>query len=331
MFYRSNNSLLPPNITDAQLSNHNVREVLETELFPFKQNPTGQSTNLNILNLAYYPSERGPNNYNVSGLNGQTGLLADPTKSWAGMMRRIETFDFETANVEFIQFWVMDPFNDESLNDGTGGSLYFNLGDISEDILKDANRSFENGLPAPTNNATVDTTSWGLVPNTQSIVTAFDNDPDSRKAQDVGLDGLSTDNERLFFKQQYIDQIIAQFGTSSPAYTNAVADPSGDDFQYFRGTGLDNIGADILTRYKNFNGTEGNSKTSEQSPENYSTSATNIPDGEDINRENTMSQSEEYFQYIVDIKHKDAPEMIIGNNFIVDKKEVPVNLVNGTT
>lgn len=179
-----------------------MREVLETELFPYKQNPTGQSTNLNILNLAYYPAERGPYNFNVTGLNGQTGFLADPSNSWAGIMRRIETFDFETANVEFIQFWVMDPFHDESLNgvNGSGGSLYFNLGDVSEDILKDANRSFENGLPSPTNNNTVDTTSWGLVPNVQSIVNAFDNDPDSRKAQDIGLDGLSTDNERNFSK-----------------------------------------------------------------------------------------------------------------------------------
>lgn len=330
VFYRSNNGLLPPNISDAQLSNHNVREVLETELFPYKQNPTGQSTNLNILNLAYYPAERGPYNFNVTGLNGQTGLLADPSNSWAGIMRRIETFDFETANVEFIQFWVMDPFHDESLNgvNGAGGSLYFNLGDVSEDILKDANRSFENGLPSPTNNNTVDTTSWGLVPNVQSIVNAFDNDPDSRKAQDIGLDGLSTDNERNFFKAQYIDALVAQFGSASAAYTNGLADPSGDDFQYFRGSGLDNVGADILTRYKNFNGTEGNSKTSEQSPEPFSTSATNLPDGEDINRDNTMNDFENYYQYKVDLT---PGSMVVGTNYIVDQVTTTVQTKDNTS
>ncbi|MBL0340348.1 MAG: cell surface protein SprA [Bacteroidetes bacterium] len=314
VFYRSNSNLLPPNITTTDLSNHNVREVLETELFPFKQNSTGQATNLNILNLAFYPEQRGPYNFNVNGLN-TDGTLANPVGSWAGIMRRIETYDFETANVEFIQFWLMDPFNDESVTSG-GGSLYFNLGDISEDILKDSYRSFENGLPSPTNNLTVDSTNWGLVPQSQSIVNAFDNDPNSRAAQDVGLDGLSTINERDFFKQQYIDAIVSAFGLGSAAYQNALTDPAGDNFQYFRGSILDDNNADILTRYKNYNNTEGNSTTSEQSPEDYSTSATNLPDGEDINRDNTMSDFENYFQYKVDIS---SGQMVVGSNYIVDQ------------
>jgi len=320
VFYRSTSNLLPPNITDAALSNHNVREVLETEIFPFKQNSTGQATNINIFNLAYYPSERGPYNFNVNGLN-LAGNLTNPNGSWAGIMRRIETYDFETANVEFIQFWVMDPFNNESTNDGSGGSLYFNLGDISEDILKDSYRSFENGLPSSTNNLLVDTTSWGLVPQAQSIVNAFDNDPASRAAQDVGLDGLSTVNERTFFKQQYLDALVSIFGLGSVAYQNALTDPAADDFQYFRGDVLDNNGADILTRYKLFNNTEGNSKTSEQSPEDYPTSATNLPDGEDINRDNTMNDFENYFQYKVDIT---PGQMVVGQNYIVDKVETSV-------
>jgi cell surface protein SprA len=321
VFYRSNNNLLPPNITAAQLSNHNVREVLETELFPFKQNQTGQATNLNILNLAYYPTERGPYNYDVQPTTLSQGISASgflnvPESRWSGIMRRIETYDFETANVEFIQFWVMDPFHDESLNNGSGGKLYFNLGDISEDILKDSRRSFENGLPSPTNpTAPVDTTSWGLVPQNQSIVNAFDNDPDSRQAQDVGLDGLSTLNERDFFKQKYLDALQAAFGSASNAYQAALTDPSADDFQYFRGSLLDNQGADILTRYKNFNNTEGNSKTSEQSPEPFPTSATNLPDGEDINRDNTMNDFENYFQYEVNIT---PANMVVGTNYIVD-------------
>ncbi len=322
VFYRSNNNLLPPNITSADLSNHNVREVLETELFPFKQNQTGQATNLNILNLAYYPSERGPYNYEVGPTSlsqGITaaGILNGPESRWAGIMRRIETYDFETANVEFIQFWVMDPFHDESLNNGSGGKLYFNLGDVSEDILKDSRRSFENGLPSPTNpSSPVDSTSWGLVPRNQSIVNAFDNDPDSRRAQDVGLDGLSTQNEGTFFKEKYLDALQLNFGAASNVYQSALTDPSADDFQYFRGSVLDNAGADILTRYKNFNNTEGNSKTSEQSPEPYSTSATNLPDGEDINRDNTMSDFENYFQYEVNVT---PGQMVVGTNFIVDQ------------
>ncbi len=320
VFYRSNSSLLPPNISAADLSNNNVREVLETELFPFKQNSIGQATNLNILNLAYYPEERGPYNFTVTGLNAN-GKLNNPIGSWGGIMRRIETYDFETANVEFIQFWLMDPFNEDAPGGGASGSLYFNLGDISEDILKDSRRSFENGLPSPTNNATVDSTSWGLVPQSQSIVNAFDNDPDSRAAQDVGLDGLSTNNEKTFFKEKYLDALAAIFNANDPAVTNALTDPAADDFQYFRGSVLDNNNADILTRYKLYNNTEGNSKTTEQSPEPYSTSATNLPDGEDINRDNTMSDFENYYQYKVDINQG---QMVVGSNYIVDKVSTSV-------
>jgi len=325
VFYRSNNSLLPPNVTDQDLSDHNVREVLETELFPYKQNTTGQSTNLNILNLAYYPSERGPYNFDLP-LGSTTsagittdGVLNDPQSRWAGVMRRIETYDFEAANVEFIQFWVMDPFNSDSKNNlpNLGGELYFNLGDISEDILKDSRRSFENGLPAVGfNNLTTDTTNWGLVPRAQSIVNAFDNDPDARAQQDVGLDGLSTNNERDFYKAKYLDSLVAQYGAGSVVYQNSLTDPAADDFHYFRGGDLDNAQADILERYKYYNNTESNSKTSEQSPEAYSTSATIIPDGEDINRDNTMNDFENYFQYKVVI----SPQGLqVGTNYIVDK------------
>ncbi len=333
VFYRSNSNLLPPNISDAALSDNNVREVLETELFPFKQSQTGQSTNLNILNLAFYPEERGPYNFDVeptsvsSGLN-TAGYLNNPSSRWAGIMRRIETYDFETANVEFIQFWVMDPFNeDRPFNGPNSGQLYFNLGDISEDILKDSYRSFENGLPAiGFNNLTVDSTNWGLVPNAQSIVNAFDNDPDARAQQDVGLDGLSTTNELTFYQTSYIQRLFDNLTPSSPAYQNAIVDPSSDDFHYFRGGDLDAASADILSRYKLYNNTEGNSKTSEQSPEPYSTSATNIPDGEDINRDNTMNDFENYFQYKVDIAQG---SMVVGTNNIVDQVSTSVQTKDG--
>ncbi|HEX5003346.1 MAG TPA: cell surface protein SprA [Bacteroidia bacterium] len=324
VFYRSSGSgsnLLPPGITNTDLSNNNVREVLETELFPYKQNPTGQATTLSILNLAYYPDERGPYNFDVGGVAGISaginadGTLKNPNTRWAGIMRRIETYDFESTNVEFIQFWLMDPFNSESLNT-TGGSLYFNLGEISEDILKDSYRSFEYGLPSPTNNNTVDSTVWGYVPRVQSIVNAFDNDPDSRAAQDVGLDGISTAKERQYHQAEYIQLISNLFGQGSVAYQNADADPAGDDFHYFRGGDYDQQGLSILERYKQFNGTEGNSKTSEQSPEPYTTSSTNFPDGEDINRDNTMSDYENYYQYKVDIT---PGQMNVGTNYIVDK------------
>ena len=59
-------------------------------------------------------------------------------------MRRVETSDFDATNIQYIEFWMMDPFVYDSLN---SGDLYFNLGDVSEDILRDGMKSYENGLP----------------------------------------------------------------------------------------------------------------------------------------------------------------------------------------
>ncbi len=329
LFYR-NNSLTPDHIKNDpnQQSNHYVREVLETEIFPNKESATGQATSLSVLNLAYYPNERGPYNYDVDGLAGFSsglnadGSLANPTSRWAGMQRRIETNDFEAANVEYIEFWMLDPF---IYGNTAGGDLYFNLGNVSEDILRDGRKSFENGLPSPNNVVPTAATAWGLVPQNQSIVNAFDNDEASRAFQDVGLDGLRTIDERTFFDSTYVSRVGQIFGTGSTAYINALDDPSSDNFHYFRGSDFDNGQVTILNRYKRFNNQEGNSPTSSQSTESYPTSSTTIPDGEDINRDNTLSEAENYYQYKVKITPTDLE---VGKNFITDKVTATVKLAN---
>ena len=67
---------------------------------------------MSILDLAYYPEERGPYNYTVNGLNSD-GTLMNPQDNWAGIMRKLETNDFEATNIEFVEFWMMDPFNSD--------------------------------------------------------------------------------------------------------------------------------------------------------------------------------------------------------------------------
>ena len=335
LFYR-NTSITPPNINKtlsldngsaiAQQSYHYVREVLETEVFPNKDPDLGsQITNLSVLDLAYYPSERGPNNYTVNGLEA-SGRLMNPSKNWAGIMRKLETNDFEAANIEFIEFWMMDPFNiEDGLANHSGGDLYLHLGNVSEDVLKDGYKSFENGLPINASVVDVDTTVWGRVPTNFSIVEAFDNDPLSRQYQDVGLDGLANNDELLFFEDNYIDLLESAYGTNSPAYQNAINDPSGDDFHYFRGTDFDNASTDILARYKRFNNTDGNSVTSEQSIESYPTAASSQPNTEDINRDHTLSETESYFQYKLNL----FPGMGIGDSYISDVLETTVKTENG--
>ena len=306
VFYR-NNDLLPPGITDNDLSNNNVRAIGEKEIFPNKENANNVAVELQVLNMEYYPEERGPYNFDVEGLVGisaglnpdGSGKLADPLSRWGGVMRRIESSDFEAANVEFIQFWVMNPFHEESINDGFGGKLIFNLGNISEDILSDGQQYFENGMPSPTNNFTVDSSSWGRTPKTDYLIDAFDTDPASRDSQDVGLDGLSTVLEQSFFQQPYIDKIVNApgLGQGSPAYQQAIGDPSADDYHYFRGSDYDNQTLNILDRYKRYNNTEGNSNTSQ--PEGYTISNTTTPDKEDINKDFQTETDENYNEYEV--------------------------------
>ncbi len=197
------------------------------------------------------------------------------------------------------------------------GKLYINLGDISEDILKDSRKFFENGLPKSELVTDVDTTMWGRVPTLQNLVESFDNDLASRPFQDVGYDGLRNEDELTFFADPYVERIQQIYGPASIAYFNALQDPSGDDYHYFRGSDYDaeDQYSSILERYKKYNGPDGNSPTDEQNPEEYPTSATVNPNVEDLNRDNTLSEAERYFQYMIDL---DPAKMKVGENYITD-------------
>lgn len=332
LFYDRYGTLRPKNIDKNELSKHSVRQVLETEVFPNKEIPSGTPTNIAVLNLAYYPDERGPYNYDLlptpftAGINEQ-GRLNNPRSRWGGIMRRIESTDFEATNIEYIEFWMMDPFAEEANN---SGELYINLGDVSEDILRDGRRFYENGLPTSEVVTNVDTTIWGRVPTLQALVESFSNIPGSRAFQDVGYDGLRDEDERSF-RADYLEAIRQQFGENSLAYTIALADPSADNFQYFRGSHLDTDErySSLLERYKNFNGPDGNSPTDDQNTEAYPTSATSMPNVEDINRDNTLSEAERYFQYRIKL---DPNNMKVGENYIADIREATgIPLAKGGT
>ena len=332
IFFSSNS---PSNINADDRSRPYARRIAEQEVFPNKDLAAGQPTNIYEMNVAFYPAERGPYNYDVAAGPYSTGVAAngmlnDPQSRWGGIMRKLDYTDFETQNIETIEFWLMDPFIEDP--EHTGGKLYINLGDISEDILRDGRKGFENGLPADGSNEGVDTTIWGRVPKTQPIVNAFDNDASARKYQDVGYDGLSSthemSDEQSFFAD-YLSQIALLHGTSSDAYIMAAADPSSDDFRFFRSSYYDNNDVKINDRYKYYNNPEGNSPVDDDNTENYSTAATTLPNVEDINRDNTLSEAENYYQYVIDLR----PEMMqIGKNHIVDIHEAQnVQLSNGTT
>ncbi|MCE1198824.1 MAG: cell surface protein SprA [Marinilabiliales bacterium] len=311
------------------LDDHRVREVFQAEIFPNRQNPIGQPTNIPTLDLAFYPSERGPYNFDVNpntysaGVN-KDGSLARPESRWGGIMRKIETSDFEATNVEYIEFWMMDPFaEDKQGEENPGGNLTFHLGTVSEDILRDGRKSFEHGLPANGDYTNLDITTWGRVSRQQSLVKAFDNSPTARVFQDIGLDGLNSTDEKQFYRN-FLASLLPM--VDAAAYAKAQQDPSSDDFHYFRGTDYDQEQKDLLERYKYFGNPEGNSPTNEQSKESYPTAATSIPDVEDINDDNTLNENESYFQYDLKI---DRANMVLGKNYITDVKTSEVTLKSG--
>ncbi len=312
-------------VSVEQQSSHYVREIFEQEIFPNKDSETGtNSTILRVLNLTYYPNLKGPYNFDIDGLNAD-GTLQNPKSRWGGIMRDLTTNDFEEANIEYIEFWMMDPFVEDETN--PGGDLYFNLGNVSEDILKDSRKSFENGLPTPFIDNPIDTTVWGFVPLVQSLTNAFDNEPESRKAQDVGLDGMSDEMERIFYGGDgifnYLDSLKTRFGIESQAYINAQNDPSSDNYHFFRGDDYDEQGLGILERYAKYNGLEGNSPVTNNAA--YSSSARNVPDVEDINGDNTLNESESFYQYKISIRPEDLE---VGKNFITDKIEYTAKFSN---
>lgn len=327
--YRASNN---PINDRTELSDPRVRQVYQREIFPQRTTGFGESQ-LVTFDLAYYPTDKGPYNYDANNIEAN-GKLKNPDKRWGGLMRSIDQPDFETANIEFIEFWLQDPFikapkTNPLIESSTGGQLYFNLGNISEDVLKDGKRFYENGLPTPNAPAPVENSVWGRVPlNTFQVTNAFSNDPNDRKYQDVGFDGLD-DTAEVTKRITYLNQIQATYGTGSKAYQDALLDASNDDYHYYRGDDYDQQNLGILGRYKKYNNPEGNSPVASTGT-SYSSAATLYPDAEDLNRDNTLNQTEEYFQYKVELRPRTDGLMKIGTNYIVDKKDVSVNLIDGT-
>ena len=295
----------PSDISDNDISDLYTRRIFIDELFPEIDLVTGQYTVINSLDLVYRPSERGPYNYMPGSEN---GILDSPQNSWAGISRQLTSTDFEQSNVEYIEFWLMDPFLNNPQN--PGGKLVLNLGNISEDVIKDGKKQYENGLPEDGNISLLPQTTWGTVtPQNQSLIYAFSSGGQARENQDVGLDGYDDSEES---------------NPSDPRFSNFanLSDPANDNYIYY----LNNSG-NIFERYKNYNGLDGNS------PDVFSDTnrgSTTQPDVEDINRDNTMNTIDSYFEYEIDINSAELNNL--NNPYIVDRKTLTnITLPNGSS
>ncbi len=327
---------VPGNIGAGDLLNHYTRGVKRNEVFPNKDlGATGNGYEY-TFDMAYYPQERGAYNYNPNvDAAGKTFVGAERPQDKFGGISRAITFDtdFDNANIEYLEFWLMDPFlhtsnpsapasrvnvTDQDGNDKpntTGGDLVINLGNVSEDVLKDGDQhEFENGLPVPGVDSTGQTrkTVWGQVTRQQFLTDAFNASPGARTAQDVGLDGVNDAGERALVQQSSGANAI------SPTYAN-LSDPAGDDFRHHLDPSYDQNNSKILGRYKNYDGYEGNS------PENSQLSSTAFPDKEDLNRDNVVQDVERYYEYRMHLGPNPG-DLDVGSNFIIDKV---TNQVNG--
>ena len=324
VFYNNRNNPLDGNRQEQE--GIFTRLYFERQIFPNRQNENLQNAPLFTFDLAFDPTERGPYNYETGGEPGISagiefnGKLRDPRSRWGGIMRMIETTnDFEAANIEFIQFWFLDPFQKSQGNNS--GSLYIHLGTISEDILRDSRKQYENGLPRPGVDTRLDTTAWGITPRiTNAITNAFDANPDVVRQQDAGLDGLNDEGERAFY-QNYLNQLRSL--VTPEAFADAQNDPSTDNYRFSLDPSYTSSDG-IIRRYREFNGTQGNSSNNTSGVGGLTGNAKNTPDDEDLNRDNTLNETEEYFQYRLDLD----PVSLASSGFITDKVVVPLS-VNG--
>nr|WP_317194056.1 cell surface protein SprA [Luteirhabdus pelagi] len=298
VFYSSQR---PGGITDDDLSSPFARRVFRDEIFPQQDIVQGQTQALFTLDLSFYPGERGPYNYSPEAVD---GTLSNPAQRFGSIMRQLTTTDFERSNVEYIQFWVMDPFIYEENAGNPGGTLSFNLGNVSEDILKDGRKQYENGLPEDASDTNTLETIWGKVPTNQALIYTFDTEGQARTNQDIGYDGLTDAQESARF----------------PAF-QGLPDPAGDNYQYFL-----QVEGDVPTRYRQYNGTQGNSPVEVTDTNRGNTTQ---PDVEDINRDFTMNTVEAYYEYNIDIRPGQLT--VDSNDYVTDVKETEVTTPNNET
>ena len=337
IFTRRSSSLTPSHIKSDldQLSDHRVREIYVKELYPNRDQSTynGAVSTLPVLNLSYYPQERGP--YNLTTDFNADGTLKNPAAKWGGMMRKLETTDFEQANIEYVEFWLLDPFIYQRQN-GTAsqysGDLYINLGEVSEDVLRDGKKFYESGMPVDGSQA-FSYTQWGKIPEQATQTYAFATTSGSRSKQDVGLNGLTDEEEQTFGAyKEWIDAVSAVVQNDSliQAWRQ---DPAGDDYHYYRGSDFDNARTSILERYKRINNPQGNSPDTDQRTESYDTSYKTGPDVEDINQDYTLNEYERYYQYRVHISDDELQAYNRGaksaDSYIVDHRDYTPKLRNG--
>ena len=251
-------------------------------------------------------------------------------------MRRLETTDFEQSNIEYVEFWLLDPFI-YTRKDGTAsrhsGELYINLGEVSEDVLRDGKKFYESGMPVD-GTSSFETTQWGKIPRQATETYAFATTAGSRELQDVGLNGLTDAEEQTYGAYaEWLNQVSGIVTDNDSLLEAWRADPANDNYHYYRGSDYDAEQKSIMDRYKLINNPQGNSPSSDNQTETYDTSYKTGPDVEDINQDYTLNEYERFYQYRVPISDEELQAYNHGqkgeHSYIVDHRDYNAKLRNG--
>ena len=298
VFYDKSSNLIPPNLSLDDMSADDCRIIFEPELFPNKESQYGAPINLNVLNIDYYPSERGPWNYDTHASSfsagiGNDGKLNEPSTRWSGITRDVSGIEYK---INYLDFWLIDPF---STYPDASGELYFDIGEISEDVLKDGFLSAEN-----INEGTSRSTVWGLIKPVSNDASF----PATNSAQyDTGLDELKDTDETNYFSE-YLKDIKSICNPS--VYTSIFKDPANDNYHSFLGTDYTEMNYKVRERYKNYNGGEQNSFPGS---DNNTTIYQHSPNSEDINSNGKLDTVNNYYEYKINIKKE---SFVLNSNFI---------------
>lgn len=272
---------------EAQRKHPLVREVKQEEFFPKRDASPMIMQSVPMLNLSFYPQERGPYNPEAVQL---------PSQMWGSMSFPLPTTDLQSQRYSYIEVWLLDPFTLDP--DAPEGMLYLDLGRFADRILPDKGIYYEGAEDK------IDT-QWGRRAATLPQMYGFDSTgklPIER--QDIGLDGLSSVEERQHPRYS--------------AFANQ-PDPARDDYHFYLGEDWDIQQEPILGRYKYINGLEGNSLP--RVVQGAQSARTFLPDTEDLNRDLIEEEEQGYLRYLLPLTRSGLEsKMIIGEKRLSERE-----------
>lgn len=240
-----------------------VREIRQDEFFPKRDATPLMTQNIPMLNISFYPEERGP--YNPES-------VSIPSDMWGSMSFSLPVTDLESERYSYVDVWMLDPFTLDS--HAPEGMMYLDLGHFADRVFPDEGIYYEGSEEKQD-------TEWGRRARALPQMYGFDNTGRvPLELQDIGLDGLSSTEER-----------------ENPKYLSFAntPDPARDDYRFYLGEEWDIVGESIIGRYKFINGLEGNSLP--RVIQGVQSARTFLPDTEDLNRDMVEEREERYFRY----------------------------------